>query len=216
MSLSRIERLDLVARSKATVPVISYARIALLIATPLFVLLAVNSTAPFRETALVAALAVVSLLTAIVLWLNWRFKLYVLSLFCFSFAIGNWISTDYTHSHTLFAWVGAHVWGLLFVYYGCGLWMMARRYAIANESSFRTERDQFEKWMDEHNGSTAIEFPSGSFWTGYWTYRILNPGDCWIVAKSKRGLNNLVVFTHSGRRGRRRHGFGVVYNRKIP
>ncbi len=191
MALSRIERLDLVARSRASVSTISCARIGLVVLTPLFILLAVNSTAPRRETVLVVALAAASFLTAIILWLDWRFKVYALSIFCFFFAIGDALSNDHPNSHTPLGWIAANGWALLFFYYACGLWVMGRRYALANESSFREERDQLNKWMDEVSGTTAIEFPTGSFWTGYWSYRILNPGACWIVAQFKRGSSKL-------------------------
>jgi hypothetical protein len=62
------------ARSKANASWISNARIVLLLLTPFFILLAVNGTAPFRETVLVAILGAVSLLTAVILWLSWRYK----------------------------------------------------------------------------------------------------------------------------------------------
>lgn len=191
MTLSRIQRLDLVARSKASLQTISYARIALLIVTPLFALLAINSTAPSRETALVAILAASSFLTALLLWLDWRFKLYALSLFCFLFAVCDVASNDYPHSHTLLGFIGANALVLLFAYYGCGLWLMGRRYALASHTGFRDEREQLDRWIDELNGTAHIEFPSGSFWTGYWTYRILNPEGCWLVAQVKRGGTKL-------------------------
>ena len=191
MALSRIERLDIVARSKGVTQIISYARIVLLILTPFFGLLAVNSEAASRETALVAALAAASFFTGIALWLNWRFKVFVLSLFCFLFAVGSLLSKDHPHTNTVFGFIAAYTWVLLFIYYGCGLWVMGRRYAFANDHGFREERDRLDKWIDELNGATAITFPSGSFWTGYWTHRIYNAGDCWVVAQLKRGSTKL-------------------------
>jgi hypothetical protein len=170
---------------------ISCARIGLVVLTPLFILLAVNSTAPRRETILVAALAAASFLTAIILWLDWRFKVYALSICCFVFVICDTLSNDHPHSHTALGWMAANGWALLFLYYACALWVMGRRYALVNDSGFREEREQLNKWMDGLSGTTAIEFPTGSFWTGYWSYRILNPGECWIVTQFKRGSTKL-------------------------
>jgi hypothetical protein len=191
MVLPPVERLDLVARSRASTGTISRARIALSILTPLFVLLAVNSEAPSRDTALVYVIAGGSFLTAIILWLDWRFKVHALSVFCFLFAIVDVVSKDHPRSHTVLGWVAAHALVPLFVYYGSGLWMMGRRYAKATGNSFREEREQLDKWMAALSGATAIEFPSGSFWTGYWTYSVLNPGSCWLVAQFKRGSTKL-------------------------
>jgi hypothetical protein len=191
MALTQIERLDTVAQSKVTTSVISYARITLLILTPLFVVLAVNSVAPFLETLLVALISAGGLVTSFVLWLNWRFKVYALSLWCFLFVIRNAISNGHPHSHTVLEWIGEHSFSLLFFYYGCALWLKARGYARANQSSFREEREKIEKWMDEKSAIAHVEFPTGSFWTGYWTYYIFNPEDCWVVARYKRGGKKL-------------------------
>jgi hypothetical protein len=191
MALSPVERLDLVARSKASSVTISRARIALSLLTPLFVILAVNSEAPSRETALVYGIAGASFLIAMILWLDWRFKVYALSVFCFLFAIADAVSRDHPRSHTVLGWVAAHALVPLFAYYGSGLWIMGRRYAKATGNSFREEREQLDKWMAALSGATAIEFPSGSFWTGYWTYCVLNTGSCWLVAQFKRGSTKL-------------------------
>lgn len=191
MALSRVERLDLVARAKASNGTISRARITLSVLTPFLLLLAVYSEAPSRETALVYVIAGASFLTAIILWLDWRFKIFVLSAFCFLFAIVDVVSKDHPRSHTVLGWVAAHALVPLFVYYGGGLWVMGRRYAVATGNSFREEKERLDKWMTALGGATAIESPSGSFWTGYWTYHILNTGSCWLVAQFKRGSTKL-------------------------
>ncbi len=81
MTQSETERLDLVARSKVDSGIISYSRIALLLLAPLALLLAANSTAPFLETILVATLGAAGLVTALILWVDWRYKVYTLSLY---------------------------------------------------------------------------------------------------------------------------------------
>lgn len=191
MAPSPVQRLDFVARSKASAPIVSSARVVLSIVTPLFILLAVNSEAHSRETALVYVIAGASLLTAIILWLDWRFKIQALSVFCFLFAIADVLSKDHPRAHTVLGWVAGHALVPLFAYYGSGLWVMGRRYAKATGNSFREEREQLDTWMAVLSGATAIEFPTGSFWTGYWTYRLLNPGSCWVVAQFKRGSSKL-------------------------
>lgn len=192
MTLSSIERLDLVAKSKTTDQLISYARAVLLILGLVFALLAVNSTAGRLETLLVWVLTASSFLTALVLWLDWRFKVFSLSLLCFLFAAGNVLTNDRPHSHTLLGWIAANSLTLLFAYYGCGVFVMARRYASVNDNKFIEEREQLENWLQQLRGvGSAIEFPSGSFWTGYWTYRMWNPGGCWVIAQFKRGTTKL-------------------------
>jgi len=131
------------------------------------------------------------LLTALVLWLDWRFKVFSLSLFCFLFAAGDLLSSR-PRSQTFLGWIAANSLTLLFAYYGSGLFVMARRYALINDGDFLQEREQLDKWLQQIRcAGSAIEFPSGSFWTGYWTYRIVNPGACWVVAQFKRGTTKL-------------------------
>lgn len=194
MTQSETERLDLVARSKVDSGIISYSRIALLLLAPLALLLAANSTAPFLETILVATLGAAGLVTALILWVDWRYKVYTLSLFCFTFALCDLLSHDHPHSQTLLGWIGAHALLPLFLYYGCGLMVIAGRYALVNGNGYVKERSQVELWLEilkRQGDSNVAEFPTGSFWTGYWTYRFLNPGACWIVGKFKRGGSKL-------------------------
>lgn len=189
-----IERLDLVARSEAVGPFISKSRIFLLLLALFGIFLAVNSTAPFRETVLVAILGASSLITAVVLWLNWRYKVFVLALFWLLLAILEVLSHDKPSSHTVLGWVFAHALAPALAYYGFGVWMMAKSYSLANSNGFRDEKNQFEKWkrlLNAHDEPNVAEFTTGDFSTGYWTYRILNTGVCWVVAQFKRGSNKL-------------------------
>jgi len=194
MALSTIERLDLVAHSEAAGTFILKSRIFLFLLGPFCILLAVNSTAPFRETVLVAILGASSLLTAVVLWLNWRYKVFALALFWFLVAIVEVLSHDQPSSHTVLGWVFAHALAPLLAYYAYRVWMIAKGYSFANGNGFRDEKNQFDKWkrlLNGHNEPNVAEFPAGDFWTGYWTYRILNAGTCWVVVQFKRGSNKL-------------------------
>ena len=59
---------------------------------------------------------------------------------------------------------------------------------------FENERIQVTKWMNTIRFSPPpfelIEFSSRSFVRGYWTYRLLNTGYCWMIARYKTGNMN--------------------------
>jgi len=194
MAMSTTERLDLVAHSEVVGTFVSKSRIFLLLLAPFCILLAVNSTAPFRETVLVAILGASGLLTAVVLWLNWRYKVFALALFWFLVALLEVLSHDQPSSHTVLGWVFTHALAPVLAYYGYRVWMLARGYSVTNSIGFRDEKNQFDKWkrlLNGHNEPNVAEFSAGDFSTGYWTYRILNTGACWVVAQFKRGSNKL-------------------------
>ena len=192
--LSKTERLDLIAWSQTTDAFVFRSRILLAILAAFCIVLAINSTAPIRETVLVAVLGILSLVTAIVLWWSWRYKVYALASFWLLFAFGDVLSHDYPNSHTLLGWVIAHALVPVLALYGWSVWKRAGPYALANSDGFRDERDEVEKWkklLDSQNEQQVVQFPAGDFATGYWTYRILNAGAYWVVAQFKRGTKRL-------------------------
>jgi hypothetical protein len=116
---------------------------------------------------------------------------YAASILFFSFALGIVLSRD-PESHTF----STSALLLMFIYYGFGLWRIANRYALVNGAGFNGEKDQFDKWLqilNSHDGPSVVEFSTGTFSTGYWTYRMLNPGTFWIVAKFKRDSKRLAT-----------------------
>jgi hypothetical protein len=140
MTLSKTERLDLVAWSQTTDGFIFRSRMFLAILAAFCIVLAINSTAPVQETLLVAVLGVLSLITAMILWSDWRYKVYALAALWLLFAIGDVLSHDHPHSHTLLGWVIAHALVPVLVLYGWGVWKRAGPYALANSDGFRDER----------------------------------------------------------------------------
>lgn len=194
MTLSQTERLDLVAWSQTTASYILRSRIFLAILAVFCIVLAMNSTAPGRETVLVAVLGILSLVTAVILWSDWRYKVYALASLWLFVAIGDVLSQDHPNSQTLLGWVFAHARFPVLVLYSWSVWRRAGPYALANSDGYCDERDQVEKWkrlLEAQNGPEVVEFPAGDFATGYWTYRILNAGAYWVVAQFKRGTKRL-------------------------
>lgn len=73
----------------------------------------------------------------------------------------------------------------------------------AHDERFDKERSQVGQWLADlkygDRSGQVIEFSVKSFWNGYWTYRLLNLGNCWAVAKFKSGnLRGLVDYRVRG------------------
>ena len=85
-NLSFAKRLDLAASAELVSRLISRARFLMSFVSPLLILLAFGSEAPYRETLLVSVVAGIAVVATAVLWPNWRYKVYPLALFCFALA----------------------------------------------------------------------------------------------------------------------------------
>ncbi len=191
VTLSPIEQLDLAARSIANNRLVSYLKIALPIFSCLCVILASISEASKREIQLVTILAVSGVIASVAVWSSWRYKLHIVALFGLAFAVTNVLSEDHPHYHTVAGWMAGRSLTFLFVYYGIGPFVIARRHAMVYGDDWQAQRKKVDEWLHQERTANVVEFPAGSFWTGYWTYRILNAGDCWLVARFKRGTDKL-------------------------
>ncbi len=84
-----ITRLQLAAQAKGGQAATSRLRWTLLFLSLFITALAIEPTASFRETLLLRVAAVFLSLTTVILWSNWRYKLFLPALLIFSFGIAN-------------------------------------------------------------------------------------------------------------------------------
>lgn len=194
-----IARLDMAARAEVGEAVASRLRWILLFLSVFIAALAFVSEPPFYETLFVRTLAVFAVLTTVVLWSNWRYKLYLPALFFLSSAIGGAFFWG-RPSHTTFDWIdrlGVPVgFFALPTYY---FWKQAGLFATVNAPGWEREQSLVNGWrqvlMTPDIGGAVVEFSTGSFWTGYFTYRLMSPGPYWAIAKFKKGnMHRLVEF----------------------
>src|SRR5581483_3056912 len=79
---------------------------------------------------------------------------------------------------------------LLFLNLCYSHWRRARPFAAIHSPGWEKEEAQVQYWLKvlkTEGQSRVLEFDTGSFWTGYFTYRLLNPGNCWVVARVQFG-----------------------------
>jgi hypothetical protein len=189
--LTEIERLDLAARAEAIEPFLSRALTPMVFLTVVAFLIAVGSQASSSETLAVWAFALIAAATVITLWRRWCYAPYGLSILNILGAIGilKYSTDDYSHT-----FLGSTTNQFLLVWFagnGYAWWKAAAPFIAAHTDSFDMERGQVGQWLADlkygDRGGQVLEFSVKSFWNGNWTYRLLNLGKCWAIAKFKFG-----------------------------
>ena len=189
-SNDKVRRLDLAARVEATQASADSLRWRLLILTACCLFLAMDFGASTSEDLCVWGLAVLGGLTTAALWTSWRFKYYLGVIFFLGLGLDGVLVGGYSHTATAdalrTAWLAPCF--IIAVYL---LWRQAQQYAIVNGPAWESERAEVGGLAlvltSPRRAPDVIEFSTGNFWTGYFTYRLLSSGPCWFVAKFKRG-----------------------------
>ncbi len=180
-----IDRLDLAARAERSEKALHLDRALLLIFSVFIVSLAVFSAASPLETLAVRLFAVATVLTTMTVYLRWRYALHACAILFLVGPAAGLLTTNVSHSLYSLLWVPT------FVAMAHGFWTQATPHAAVHSHGWDRECNQVRRWLNILNGNEGakqlLEFSGGSFWSGYFTYRILNPGSCWVVARFKRG-----------------------------
>jgi hypothetical protein len=187
--LTELDRLDLVARAEATKDCISRARIPWTFFSIVIVLLAMVSGASFNETMLIRMMAVLAIMATVMLWLNSPYSAYGMSSLFFALLLGAWLVNS-TDDHTFLGFTSRTILSVWFFYRGYRWWTNAKPLMDAHSKALEKERFQIQQWirvLKTAGTSQIIKFSTKSFWSGYWTYRLLNIGSYWLIAKFKIG-----------------------------
>ena len=197
--LTEIERLDLAARAEAIEPFASRAALPTAFLTVIGFWLALGSNASSEETIAAWVFFCVAVSTLLMLLRHWCYAAYGLSILNFLAAVGVLRNPDSIYSRTSLGSFSDQFFLVWFLGNGYAWWKAAAPFVIAHSDSYDNERKQVGQWLSElkygrHN-SEVLEFSVQSFWSGYWTYRLLNLGNCWAVAKFKyHNLRGLAEF----------------------
>ena len=186
-----VARLDLAARAKVGELSVAGLRWLFVFFSVVIGALAIEPAASFYETLSLRVAAALAGVTTVALWSNFRYKLYFPALFFLSLGLGGGFLRWPMHgtSDRIFGLCHA---ALVFVLPSYYLWTKAVTFAAVNTPEWDRERSQVDAWWytltaPESNKSGIIEFSVGRFWNGYYVYRLIKPGSCWVVAKLWNG-----------------------------
>jgi len=198
--LTEVERLDMAARAEAIEPSVSRALVPLTILSLILLLLAFGSEASFRETLDVWVFVIIAVVTTVMIWQRWCYALYGLSILNFCGAIGILLQSNEEYSHTFLGSMRDRLLFVLFVSAGAAWWKNAAPFVAAQSEELEKERCQVGQWLADlkyrERSEAIVEFSERSFCTGHWTYRLLDTGHYWAIAKFKIGnIRRLANFT---------------------
>ena len=203
--LTEVERLDLAARAEAIEPFVSRAALPMAFTTVIAFMLALGSNASFEETIAVWVFFCAAVSTLVMLLRHWCYAAYGLSILNFLGAVAL-VASKYPKDVYSYTFLGSFTNQFFLVWFlanGYGWWKAARPFVIAHTDSYDEECKQVGQWLSElkygrHNGE-VLEFSVKGFWSGSWTYRLLDLGNCWAIAKFKyHNLRGLVEFRIQG------------------
>lgn len=150
----------------------------MLCASGLILLLAYTSTVSPDETLALRLLAAGCVIVTLLLRLQWRYAFYCIALIWIGILVG--FLFLYRDHSTISSWFFRIAYPLSFLISAYQIVHKGRPYAITRGNGWETERAQVE-WLLESRidpeGRPFLYIPTGSFWTGYFTYALGNLGE---------------------------------------
>jgi hypothetical protein len=81
--------------------------------------------------------------------------------------------------------------------FGLVFWKQAGPFATVKESGWEKERSEVEAWWRvltaTERDKEVAEFSTGSFWTGYRTYRLTSSGHYWAILRLWKGKARILA-----------------------
>jgi hypothetical protein len=194
--LTELQRLDVAARAEVAEEFYSSAAVVSTFFTLICILQVMNPKIPFSEPLILWVIAGIAVLGTVMIWVRWRYALYVWTLSSGAFLIIEFL-VERSKPLAFRGWI--IFLGVIALLYRSSRTDLKRAeaFATARARGWEKERSQVQQWLDvlRHDKPTeqVIELATGSFWTGYFTYRLLNSGRCWSIAKFKTGNNDRLL-----------------------
>jgi hypothetical protein len=151
--------------------------------------MAFNTEASHLENLCVYGLACLTICTTIALWTDSPYRFHILAFWWLVIAAGGVLFDPHRHSPWGLA-LRICGWPLLLSFNAYSSWTVGRAVAAIRSGEWQYESDQVESWTQllgtAERQSSVIEFDAGSFWTGYFTYRLVDRRLFWVVARFRR------------------------------
>jgi len=192
-----IDRLDRAARAQVAGVVFGGQKPLLMGLALFFCFLGFISEAPRVETIAVLVSAAMAATASVMLYVRSRYALHASALLFLAVGIGSFWFFD-NHSHAPIRWLARFLYSAGFLSIAFSLWRNGSQFAMVQGRGWETERTQVRNWLSNlqsWNPSIPVaEVATGSFWKGYFTYKLLNCGNCWAYAKFKTGSDRALEY----------------------
>ncbi len=178
-------RLNMAARAVVSRQFVARIRWIFLGLNAVLAFLAVWSPSPLYGPWFLPVVFVSATFATLVLWSDWRYRLYPPAAWYIVVGLGTLAmkSSDTTYDRVH----GAVICGIL----ATAILWRAFPLATVDGPGWEKEQSLVETWWgvltSAERRSDVIEFNVGSFWKGYYTYRLMKPGPFWVVAGIYKG-----------------------------
>ncbi len=191
----RAKRLDLAARAESIPKHRRVYRLTASTLTIFAVLLACFAATKPPEMLAIRAIACLWSITTIVLWANWRHGPWLLgSAFFITGLVSLFPGIDPSAG-----WVGRTALASLLCLPSFQLWTAARVYARVHGPDWRDAQSEVREWLCKLENAVPaepeiIEIQGGSFWSGYFKYRLLRVDNLWAVTTYSKTWREFVEY----------------------
>lgn len=194
--LTETEKLDIAAKAQVAQSYIL--RIGLLMGFfSLFtIFLAFVSRTPGIESLSVRAFALFISITTLLVWRRSPFSLHAVALVLLCLGVSMFFFSSRPHSFIDWAWRLAYLVAMSTI--ALQYWRRGTALVISHRKGWERERQLVRQWLDALMNNqckdSVLVFSTGTFWTGYFTYRLLKADEIWAVAKFKKGTWPLLEY----------------------
>lgn len=197
MEQSKIERLDLAARTLIAHKMLLFMQIMMSIFSCFMIFVVVYNNFPGSEAWALRLTTGAIAITTLLLWLRWRYAFYALAFSWIVFVISSFIFRS--DIHTLAGLIERGIFALSQLIFPIHLIRQGLVFADVRgrtDEEERLEAKNLMKLMEElrvkPEENSSLNIPSGSFWTGYFSYCLSDFSGSWIVGKFKTGSDRIL------------------------
>jgi hypothetical protein len=190
-----IERMDIAARAIAAEDSLPIQLRYFVFLTCLTILLALTSHASHIETLAVRSVAATYAVVTLLLLANWRYAFHAEACAWIGIGIAEFLFKP--EAHTALALIARLAGLFVFTKIAFHLLKQGRPFATVHSEGWQDEHSRARRWFEDPASTEerpTFYIPTGSFWTGYFTYRLGYFGDFWTVAKFKTNSEHLLDF----------------------
>jgi hypothetical protein len=189
------ERMDIAARAIVAEDSLRLQKRSFIFLSGITILLALTSHASHIEMLAVRSVAATCAVVTLLLWANWRYAFHAAACAWIGFGVAEFLFRP--DAHTTLALISRLAMLFAFANVAFSLLKHGRPFAAVHAEGWEDELSRARKWFQDPASTEerpTFYIPTGSFWTGYFTYRLGYFGDFWTVAKFKTNSEHLLDF----------------------
>src|SRR5215831_11715130 len=175
--LTELDRLALAARAEVAESSLYLRGWLLGFLAAISVMLVLTSEASLYQTLAVRMFAALTVLSAVTIWLRWRYSLYAAAIVFLALAVGELVFNLDHYTGSFLGWTARASRAALFGCIALRFFRSGAPFAAVRSRGWEWERAQVKQWLTTLTNlgteEQVFEISTGNFWKGYFTYRFM-------------------------------------------